>query len=449
MTHCRLLFLLALFFIASQCFAQQIVITAMIYPPAGVGAGESGNLTYTIPPDIDTCIKVIPVIFKGNDYVDSVVMTGPNVKYTGDKLLILSRGTFNLEIYWHGRLALHQMVDVGPKPVPKILSIIALPNNGCEGETVTYMAEVPAAEVKALYQWQVNGVNAGVNSAAYTGVLKAGDKLKLRVTNFGICAISADSLAISIPVLKSSVSHIVTVTASENPLCGVHPVTYTASSNNPAPGMVYQWQLNGQGVGGNKATYTLTNPRDGDKVSCTAGDLASCILPVTSPLQVVRIGEIPTVKFGGNATIVYGTQVQLQPVINGNISRYVWAPASGLSDAVIANPIASPAISTKYKLTVYTIDGCTADANIVVKVTIRVPNTFTPNGDGVNDAWNIPQLTYYPDCKVKVYNRMGGLVFQSAGYAKAWNGGALPAGAYYYVIEADKNTLSGYVTIIR
>ena len=84
-----------------------------------------------------------------------------------------------------------------------------------------------------------------------------------------------------------------------------------------------------------------------------------------------------------------------------------------------------------------------------------IPNAFTPNGDGINDVWDIPALTSYTKSTVKIYDRWGSLVFHSVGYAKPWdgtmNGKELPTGTYYYVIELAKNMapLSGYVVIIR
>jgi gliding motility-associated-like protein len=87
---------------------------------------------------------------------------------------------------------------------------------------------------------------------------------------------------------------------------------------------------------------------------------------------------------------------------------------------------------------------------------VNIYNTFSPNGDGVNDLWNIPDLAAYPQCLVNVYNRYGTKIFQSRGYAKAWDGnykgGKVPAGVYYYVINLDNtntNVLSGYVAVIR
>ncbi|XHR98353.1 gliding motility-associated C-terminal domain-containing protein [Mucilaginibacter sp. UC70_90] len=51
-----------------------------------------------------------------------------------------------------------------------------------------------------------------------------------------------------------------------------------------------------------------------------------------------------------------------------------------------------------------------------------MPNTFTPNGDGVNDTWAIEALNTYPTSTTQVFNRYGGLVFKSTGYPEAWDG---------------------------
>jgi gliding motility-associated-like protein len=86
---------------------------------------------------------------------------------------------------------------------------------------------------------------------------------------------------------------------------------------------------------------------------------------------------------------------------------------------------------------------------------IKIPNAFTPNGDGVNDVWNIQELSSYPQCTVSVYSRYGSLVYQSHGYPVPWdgtmNGNPLPAGTYYYIIDlyTDVPKLSGYVAVLR
>jgi gliding motility-associated-like protein len=86
---------------------------------------------------------------------------------------------------------------------------------------------------------------------------------------------------------------------------------------------------------------------------------------------------------------------------------------------------------------------------------IVIPNTFTPNGDGINDTWNIKFLNFNLNCSVDVYNRWGEKVYSSIGYGIPWDGtykgAALPVGTYYYIInlKTGQKALSGYVAIIR
>ena len=101
--------------------------------------------------------------------------------------------------------------------------------------------------------------------------------------------------------------------------------------------------------------------------------------------------------------------------------------------------------------------GCVAQDEVAIKVLkpFDVPNTFTPNGDGINDTWLIPNLVKYPDCKVQIFNRYGQVVYESHGYVKPWdglfNGKPLPFGTYYYIIDTGVggSVSKGYVTLIR
>ena len=86
---------------------------------------------------------------------------------------------------------------------------------------------------------------------------------------------------------------------------------------------------------------------------------------------------------------------------------------------------------------------------------LLIPNAFTPNGDGINDIWDIKYLDYYPNCTVNIFTRYGENVYQSVSYPIPWDGrykgSALPTGVYYYIINLKNGTglLSGNVTIIR
>ncbi len=84
---------------------------------------------------------------------------------------------------------------------------------------------------------------------------------------------------------------------------------------------------------------------------------------------------------------------------------------------------------------------------------IIVPNIFTPNGDGINELWDIHGLSFYKNCEILVYDRYGQMVFKNTGNTKAWDatyeGKRLPDGVYYYVIRNLCKLLSGYVTVLK
>ncbi len=95
-------------------------------------------------------------------------------------------------------------------------------------------------------------------------------------------------------------------------------------------------------------------------------------------------------------------------------------------------------------------------AHISVGITgLNIANTFTPNGDGVNDYWQIKNIENYPSALVQIFNRYGQKVFELKGYPTPFDGNykgqALPAGVYYYIINLGIkcNVISGSLTIIR
>ena len=105
------------------------------------------------------------------------------------------------------------------------------------------------------------------------------------------------------------------------------------------------------------------------------------------------------------------------------------------------------------------ITACAEISIGIQKELINVFNTFTPNGDGINDFWHISNIEKHPDHLVEVFNREGSLVYSSnnyqneptgAGWNGTWKGQKLPAGTYYYLIHIGKgfDLVRGYITIL-
>ena len=71
---------------------------------------------------------------------------------------------------------------------------------------------------------------------------------------------------------------------------------------------------------------------------------------------------------------------------------------------------------------------------------LTVSNTFTPNGDGVNDKWTVPGLRFYDGARISVFDKDGNRMFYTEIPDLGWdgtnNGKELPIGSYFWVIEA-------------
>lgn len=140
----------------------------------------------------------------------------------------------------------------------------------------------------------------------------------------------------------------------------------------------------------------------------------------------------------GNGVIDYDTSMNIiVSGIDGNPNTLVWTVSKQYC------PDQSDTISINYY-------AC-------IPFNPDIPTAFTPDGDGVNDTWIIPDLNkFYPECKVVIVNRWGNTLFESDGYTDPWDGKYrgkdLPMGSYFFVIDFNNGSdepLSGSVTIIR
>jgi gliding motility-associated-like protein len=178
-----------------------------------------------------------------------------------------------------------------------------------------------------------------------------------------------------------------------------------------------------------------------------------CASATRTPVTVNAITI--TASAGRDTTIIEGNTMEL--IGRGGV-RYKWEPATGLNDPNVERPVASPTKTTTYKVTAYSEEGCAATDEVTITVIPRViiVNTFSPNGDGINEIWEIQRIENYPEATVEIFNRWGTQVYKSTdGYKQPWDGKHkgenLPLATYYYIIRLDKisKPISGNVTIVR
>jgi len=88
---------------------------------------------------------------------------------------------------------------------------------------------------------------------------------------------------------------------------------------------------------------------------------------------------------------------------------------------------------------------------VVESKDVVVYNTFTPNGDGMHDTWEIKNIHKYPGAQIEVYNRWGTKVYESSNYNNNWDGDNLPDATYFYIVDlkTGEKPFTGTLTIIR
>ncbi|MGB1020755.1 MAG: gliding motility-associated C-terminal domain-containing protein, partial [Flavobacteriaceae bacterium] len=97
----------------------------------------------------------------------------------------------------------------------------------------------------------------------------------------------------------------------------------------------------------------------------------------------------------------------------------------------------------------------------IVNEALNFPNAFSPNGDGINDTWEINGLSAFPNHRLTIYNRWEQKVYATSNYLNDWNGtsnlgndinaNALPNGVYFYLFEESPGgiTHKGFIYLRR
>jgi gliding motility-associated-like protein len=191
-------------------------------------------------------------------------------------------------------------------------------------------------------------------------------------------------------------------------------------------------------------------------VQLVVKDSANCTSDVYAKHIIVNLQ--PVVDAGQSFYVMQGTAIHFNPRVNDSVQvSFAWSPASDFPNANMLRPSIIVTHDQKYTLTATGPGNCMASDTMSVYVLqpVNIPNAFSPNGDGINDRWEIPNLSRYPGCSVEVFNRYGQKVFSSAGYGTPWdgkyNGQSLPVATYYYVIIFKNGfaPVSGSITIIK
>ncbi|MFM2385785.1 MAG: hypothetical protein RL660_542, partial [Bacteroidota bacterium] len=258
-------------------------------------------------------------------------------------------------------------------------------------------------------------------------------------------------------VLVRIVEHDVRVSPEDTAICDGDNFFGFVYGSGDGVTPTYQWTPT-TGLDCPTCTEVFINPPGPIQYSIVRTDEFGC--KDTAYMDVaVRPNPNVIITNGDSITVPYNTEVNL--IATGSLT-YSWTPAWAMSNPNIANPIIQPKESALYY--VYGLDSvsCVGMDSIWVEVDKSnptvMPNSFTPNADGVNDVfrpWN-KKFENYQD--FRVFNRWGQEVYSAKGIDNGWDGTYqgkdCEMDTYYYSIrlaypDGNVKTFKGEVILIR
>ncbi|GAB3948759.1 hypothetical protein GCM10028805_23910 [Spirosoma harenae] len=414
----------------------------------------------------DTTSQAIKVTYVTAPPV-SLSLTTPKPYCTGDTITIQAQGQPDYQYRWrvdgkdivgaeHATLRVYQSglytvmarptlavcdgidtlrVVINPKPTTQIKSPASVI---CSGDSIQFTAD---GQTGYRYRWDLNGAKL-VDTTARLTVRQAGTY----------------QVTVTAPTGCTATSSTVKLTTYNRPVVlmdSIPPVCVSNSAMITLAGQPSGGTYSGSGVQGNQfnpaavgiGTYTLTYTVVSDSVCRT--QRSRQVEVVASP---VLTGQ--TVYW-----LAKGNSVQLVTKSDQVISSYRWTPPESLNRSDIESPTASPQMTTPYSVTAVGTTGCIGIFAVRVEVStpLYIPSAFSPNDDGNNDQWVLPNISEFPECEVSVFNRWGQLIFFSKGYEQPWDGTyhqeLVQSGVYTYQIKTGNNPLAttyrGHLIVVR
>ncbi len=204
-------------------------------------------------------------------------------------------------------------------------------------------------------------------------------------------------------------------------------------------------------VGNSTINYTV---KDENGLESNEGTISIVVEGVAAEIAPTAIDDQATTPYGQAVTIpvLNNDQVGSSPIVpstvklideNGNRVTTVTIPGEGryqvnAQGIVTFEPAENFTGTSTVTYEVSDENGLVSNiANITVNVSARqfkIPNVFTPNGDGRNDVFEIVGIENFDRVEITVVNRWGNEVYRNNNYRNNWNGQGLNEGTYYYVI---------------
>jgi gliding motility-associated-like protein len=242
----------------------------------------------------------------------------------------------------------------------------------------------------------------------------------------------------ALPYLDSITIHpIPALTSVDYEICKGDSVTVQSQTNLPLGNFLWS--------NGDTANFQTIAPLITDTMTVVY-ELNGCV-SLTDTL-IIQVNDLPVAIISSSGPLTFCNQSSVV-LSSSSTTGNLWSTGSTNQSIEIQS-------TSNIVLTVVDTNGC-ANFDTVNVANSQIscfsyPTIFTPNGDGVNDTWEIQGVEFYPSMKVQIFNRWGQQLFSSDGYSTPWNGTykhePLPTGDYFFIIDlGDGNPINGALTL--
>ncbi|WP_217790651.1 PKD domain-containing protein [Pinibacter aurantiacus] len=403
---------------------------------------QTAIVTVNIGPDIsmqsiDSACVPVTVLFKANSAIDTMqlawawnfgngqtsnVQNPPAVVYN-------SPNTYNVQVVATNRAGCY---DTAKKALP----VYPLPNINAGNDTAMCLGTSITLHATGGidYNWQPTQTLSCGNCIAPVASPKTTIKYFLTGKDIHGCVNTDD--------INVEVKQIITVKVSPNDTLCVG----ASQQLNATGAELYAWTPV-DGLSNPQISNPVARPNQTVTYQVIGTDNKACFND--TGYVTITVFPIPKVNAGNDTTISVGNSVTLHAEVSDDVTSIVWTPSTALSCVTCKDPVSNPKQTTNYTITATNNGGCYTMDQVVITVickngNIFLPNTFSPNNDGVNDIFYPRGKGLYNIRSLKIFNRWGQVVFSRESFNaneadKGWDGmfqGKIAdEGVYIYMIE--------------
>lgn len=269
-------------------------------------------------------------------------------------------------------------------------------------------------------------------------------------TNYGTCTSNSFSNRVTVTEATSSATSSISSSLG-NPYCSSQGSTTLST----IAGNSYQWYKDGTAITGATSQMYVTNEAATYSVTINLG---SCVANASIDLQ--NNGFTSSIDVPDTNIINEGETLLVTVTTTANSPDFQWYLNESIISGANGNSFEVTEIGN-YKVVVSQTSGCISSTEFLFNVTepfpdvANIPNLISPNGDGINDTWIIPQeYANGTNTEVMILSSQGKMELRTNNYQNNWPENEIKFKdinpVYYYIITTqNKKTLKGSITVVK